>query len=140
MATTQKTENRRTYFYGFSEDGKKQQQRQVMRFDATVKIKTDRGFKLSKKQYFIVKLLDQMPDNCTQNLDSLTNAWLKEKRKEGNFNSGDVVNGSDIKKAILFIYLNYNKLFEFGMNTKGNYTIKHVPYVENLTEFKFINV
>lgn len=135
---TTKQTNRKNYFYCFSDNGKEIEQRQIMRFDSTVKINSDKGFSLSKKQLFIAKILNQMPNTCTQNIDSLTSAWLKEQRKNGIFSSGDVVNGSDIKKAIQFIYINYSKLFEFYRNEKGNFIIKQVPFIDNLTELKII--
>lgn len=135
---TTKQKNRHDYFYCISDNGKEQEQRQIMRFDSTVKINSDKGFSLSKKQMFIVKILNQMPNTCTQNIDSLTSAWLKEQRKNGIFSSGDVVNGSDIKKAIQFIYINYSKLFELYRNEKGNFIIKQVPFIDNLTELKII--
>lgn len=135
---TTKQTNRKNYFYCFSDNGKETEQRQIMRLDATVTINSDKGFFLTKKQLFIVKLLNQMPNTCTQNIDSLTSAWFKEQRKNGNFSSGDVVNGSDIKKAIQFIYINYEKLFELYRNDKGNFIIKQVPFIDNLTELKII--
>lgn len=107
---THQQKQRTQYFYTFSDEGKNKEQREVLRIDSTVKIKADKGFSLSKKQLFIVKILNQMPSTCTQSIDSLTSAWLKEQRKNGNFSSGDIVNGSDIKKAIQFIYINYSKL------------------------------
>ena len=75
---TTKQTNRKNYFYCFSDNGKEIEQRQIMRFDSTVKINSDKGFSLSKKQMFIVKILNQMPNTCTQNIDSLTSAWLRE--------------------------------------------------------------
>ncbi|MBO6099822.1 MAG: hypothetical protein J6P07_00630 [Spirochaetaceae bacterium] len=135
---TYQQKQRTDYFYCISEDGKTKEQRNVMRFDSTVKIRSGKGFSLSKKQLFIVKLLQQMPETCTQSIDSLTSAWLKEQRKNGNFASGDVINGADIKKAIQFIYINYEKLFELYQNSKGNFLIKQVPYIEALTTLKIV--
>lgn len=135
---THQQKQRTQYFYTISDDGKSKEQREVLRIDSSVKIKADKGFALSKKQLFIVKILNQMPNTCTQSIDSLTSAWLKEQRKNGNFASGDIVSGTDIKKAIQFIYINYSKLFEMSKNSKGNFTIKQVSFVDDLTTLKIV--
>ena len=134
---TNKTTLKARHDYFTAVNGEK---REVMYFESTIKIHKDRGFTMSKKQWFIVKTLRQIDlRKYTQSLETLTNLYFKDMRKKGTFKSGDIINASDLKKAITYIYYNDDRLIEMYKNDKGNFLIHERDYEENLLNVVYID-
>lgn len=134
---TNKTTLKARHDYFTAIDGNK---RKVMYFESTIKIHKDKGFVLSNKQKFIVKTLRQIDlRKYTQSLETLTNIYFKDMRKKGTFKSSDIINASDLKKAITYIYYNDDRLIEMYKNDKGNFLIHERDFEENLLNVIYID-
>lgn len=107
---------------------------------------------LNKKAEFVYRRLmsNDIAKGYTYTFDSLTNDYRKEvetlaKAKAKNqdkynfrksFKSSEVVDVATIKAVIQYAYHSNNRLFEYYRNAKGNYLIKEVEFVSNLSTLK----
>lgn len=104
---------------------------------------------LSKKANFVCHILlkNDIAKGYSYTLDSLSNEYRRELeknaknkdkfvfRKKKSFKSNEVISIGDIKQAIQYIYIN-GRQFIYYRNDKGNYLIKEIEFVDNLTTLK----
>ena len=106
---------------------------------------------LNKKQAWLKNYLlqNEIEKNYSYTCDGLSNEYRKtlketaEKsaKKENykfrkNFKSGEVVNPTDCKAVMQFIYITEKRLFEFTRSQKGNYYLHEIEYRSDLLTFK----
>lgn len=107
---------------------------------------------LNNKGLFLYNRLLQndISKNFTYTLDSLTNDYRKEVEKKAvdnaknkdkynfrkSFKTSEVIDISTVKSVIQYIYVANNRLFEYYRNSKGNYLLREVDFISNLTELK----